>query len=520
MDGDLYTGVEVNYMKVFIYLRKSRKDIEEERKQGDSYDTLSRHRQALISLIKREGYDLARSPFEEVVSGESVIERPEMQKLLKCVEEGDVDGVVVMDLDRLGRGDMFDQGLIDRAFRYSGTLLITPSEIYDPNSQEWELVFGIKSLVARGELKAITRRMQGGRRASAKEGKSISKKPPYGYMRDENLILHPDPDTSWVIEKIFKMSVSGSGRTAISNELDKLGITPPNPERECWSQSMISSILQNEVYCGDIVWGKISYRKRHGKYERRRVDKSDWVIKKDAHVPIVSRDLWEKANRAYSSRNRPPSTNLDKKLANPLAGILRCGICGMSMLNTPRAGRRSSMLRCGNPLCKGLQKSSYLDIVEAKILKQLNDLVNQMDVKPEQNLKEDVLPIKRKVIEKKKKELEVYQTQKSNLHDLLERGVYDIDTFMERQDVLLEKIKDAEELIDTLEKEIELELLQQKGINEYVPAIRNVLEAYHHASEAELKNRLLKSVIEKATYIRKKEWNKEGEFELRLYPRI
>ncbi len=507
-------------MKVFIYLRKSRKDIEEERKRGDTYDTLSRHRETLMALIKNEQYDLAWEPFEEVVSGESITERPQMQELLRRVEKGDVDAVVIMDLDRLGRGDMLDQGMIDRAFRYSDTLLITPTETYDPGSQEWELVFGIKSLVARGELKAITRRMQGGRRHSAKEGKSISKKPPYGYTRDENLILHPDNETSWVVKKIFDMVASGSGRQAVSNELDKLGISPPNPEREYWSPSMITSIIKNEVYKGDIVWGKFSYKKRHGKYEKSRVEQKDWVIKTAAHEAIVSSELWEKANISHSGRNRAPSTNLDKKLTNPLAGVLRCAECDRSMLNTPRAQRRSSMLRCANPACRGIQKSSYLDIVEERLLKSLEGYASYYKTNTPIDEKENTIQIKEKVIMAKKKELDVLSKQKSNLHDFLEKGVYDIDTFLERQNVLLEKIKDVESIIEELQKEIDKEKMQNKNITEFIPAVRRVLEAYHHTDDIDKKNRLLKSVLEKATYRRKKEWVKQGEFEIHLFPRI
>ncbi|MGE6717874.1 recombinase family protein [Peribacillus frigoritolerans] len=506
-----------DYMNVFIYLRKSRKDIEEERKRGDTYDTLSRHRQTLLALIKREQFDLAREPFEEVVSGESITERPRMLEMLKCIENGEADAVVVMDLDRLGRGDMLDQGMIDRAFRYSGTLLITPTETYDPNSQEWELVFGIKSLVARGELKAITRRMQGGRRHSAKEGKSISKKPPYGFTRDENLILHPDPNTDWVVKKIFDMVANGSGRQAVSNELDKLGIAPPNPEREYWSPSMVTSIVKNEVYKGDIIWGKFNYKKRHGKYEKSRVDKKDWIIKTDAHEAIVSSELWEKANASHSSRNRPPSTNLDKKLSNPLAGILKCALCDRSMLNIPRVNRRSSMLRCVNPACKGMQKSSYLDVVELSIIQALDDYVKRLEIDSPVEDKEDVVLIKEKAVQKKQKELAGLIKQKNSLHDFLEKGIYDINTFLERQEVLLEKIKDVESVIKELQKDINKEKMQNRNVKETIPAIRGVIEAYNHTEDVEKKNRLLKSVLEKATYRRQKDWEK---FEILLYPRI
>jgi DNA invertase Pin-like site-specific DNA recombinase len=503
-------------MNVYIYLRKSRKDIEEESKHG--YDTLRRHREQLLALIKREGYNLAHKPFEEIVSGETIIERPQMQELLRRVENGDVDGVVVMDLDRLGRGDMLDQGLIDRAFRYSETLLITPSVTYDPTSEEWELIFGIKSLVGRGELKAITRRLQGGRKKSVTEGKSISKTPPYGYLRDENLILYPDPDREWIIKKIFEMSVHGQGRQYIAHELDKLGIDPPNNKRTNWSPSMITAILKNEVYKGDIVWGKFKHIKRHGKYSRRRTQPDEWIVKENAHTAIVSDELWNKANEAHSLRNRNTSVNIDKGLSNPLAGILMCANCGRSMLNTPRKNRRSSMLRCPNPACN-VQRSSYLDIVEERLLFGLEDLVSRYKDAPVTKKKSEI-PLKLKVIDKKETEKNELQEQKNSLHDYLEKRVYTIETFLERQNILVGKIEKVEKEIEGLKQEIKQEESQQKKVNEFLPTLIKVLDAYHHTEDIQKKNLLLKSVLFKVTYLRKKEWKLQDEFELQLYPKI
>ncbi|MCU0094335.1 recombinase family protein [Bacillus sp. OR9] len=160
---------------------------------GQHYDTLERHRTQLLELAHKEHHNII-DIFEEVVSGEYISERPMMQKLLREVESGIADAVLVMDLDRLGRGDMVDQGTIYRVFCYSETFIITPTEIINPNDENQELTFSIKSLIAREELKTIVKRMQRGRRASAKEGKSISRVPAYGYLRDNNLKLYPDPE--------------------------------------------------------------------------------------------------------------------------------------------------------------------------------------------------------------------------------------------------------------------------------------------------------------------------------------
>ncbi|UFU00332.1 recombinase family protein [Radiobacillus kanasensis] len=505
-----------------IYLRKSRLDIEEEKKaakEGREYDTLSRHRKQLLSVAKKENHNI-QEIHDEVVSGEFISERPKIQNLLRRVEAGLIEAVLVVDLDRLGRGDMLDQGLLDRAFRYSGTKIITPTEYYDPEDESWELVFGVKSLVARQELKAITRRLQNGRRNSVSEGKSISKKPPYGYLRDEHLKLYPDPDTAWAVKKMFQMMKEGHGRKAVSAELDKLGVSPPTKNNN-WSSTTITAIIRNEVYLGHMIWGKVRYQKKNGRYNRKKVPESEWVIHRNAHEPIVSQELWDAANTAHSGRFRP-STVVTKKLSNPLAGIVKCDVCGYVMRNQPRKDRPNSLLRCAQPSCKGVQKGSLLKLVEKRILESLEEYINQFEIKeePKTEFQESDISLKERAINKKEKEIDELNTQKNNLHDLLERGVYDIDTFVERQQVIVERIKKIQDEVDALKRDIHNESLKRKNVHEFVPKVKKVLDAYHQTDDIEKKNRLLKSILEKATYLRKKDWNKQDQFQIQLYPKI
>lgn len=509
-------------LDIDVYLRKSRKDIEEEKtaaNDGVDYDTLSKHRKQLFAIAKKEDHNILEI-HEEVVSGEFISERPKIQQLIRRLEAGLVEAVLVMDLDRLGRGDMLDQGLLDRAFRYSGTKIITPTEYYDPGDESWELVFGVKSLVARQELKAITRRLQTGRRNSVSEGKSVSKKPPYGYLRDEKLRLYPDPDTAWVVKKMFEMMKAGHGRQTIAQELDKLGVSPP--EKNTWAPSTITAIIKNEVYLGHMIWGKVKYQKRNGSYARKKMPKSEWIIKENAHEPLVTQDLWEAANKAHTGRWRP-STVESKSLSNPLAGILQCEVCGYTMLYQPRKDRPSNMIRCNQSSCKGVQKGASLHLVEARILESLQEYVDHFEVHEETKKKTEntsVIPLKEKAIEKKKKEIAELNAQKNNLHDLLERGVYDIDTFVERQQNIVERIKKLQDEINTLQKEIHKEQIEEKNVHEFVPKVKSVLEAYRHTDDIEKKNRLLKTILDKATYLRKTDWTKRDQFQIQLFPKI
>lgn len=163
-----------------IYLRKSRKDRELE--QLGEAETLARHEKALMELAKRNNLDIS-DIYREVVSGETIEARPEMQKLLKAVEGGTYKGVLVMEVERLARGNTKDQGIVAETFHFSNTLIITPSKTYDPSNEFDEEYFEFGLFMSRREYKTINRRIQRGRIASVKEGKYIAGTAPLGYDR-------------------------------------------------------------------------------------------------------------------------------------------------------------------------------------------------------------------------------------------------------------------------------------------------------------------------------------------------
>jgi site-specific DNA recombinase len=513
-------NVLLSNLDAYIYLRKSRKDLEEEKRQaeqGIQYDTLDRHRSQLLELAKIKQVRV-QGVFEEVVSGEYISERPEMQRMLREIENGAADAVLCMDLDRLGRGDMVDQGTIYRIFKNSETIIVTPTEIIDPQDENQELTFSIKSLIAREELKTIVKRMQRGRRQSAKEGKSITRKPPFGYLRDENLKLYPDPDTKWVVETIFQMAAGKYGRRMIAEELDRLRIKPP--EKTNWEPSTVIAIIRNEAYIGNIIWGKVKNTKIDGKYKSKKIEREHWQIHEAAHEPIISKDLFDQANEAIKGRFRP-HVKKDSGLTNPLAGLLYCENCGKAMVLQPRPNRPNHSIRCYNHLCKNIQKGAGFNLVEERILSTLENLINQFELPEKVQRKiNTTIKSKEKVLESIEKEKMEVEEQNNNIHELLEKKVYDIETFIQRQQILKEKINGLNRKLEEIREEINLEKQQQHAHANFIPKIKGVLEAYHSTDEAEKKNRLLKSVIEKAIYLRKKEWNKHDQFEIKLYTKI
>ena len=266
----------------FAYLRKSRADREAEA-HGEG-ETLLRHKQMLQELASKLGITISKF-YQEIVSGETIQDRPIVQTLLQDINTGICDGVLVMEVERLARGDTHDQGTIAKYFKFSDTLIITPMKIYDPGNEYDEEYFEFSLFMSRREFKTINRRIQQGRIASVQEGKWIASTAPYGYQRikidnDKGYTLQIIPEQADIVRLIFHLYLYGEqqadgsykrlGRQLICKKLDNMGISPASSTH--WSPSTLKDMLQNPVYIGKVCWGKNTEKKNYGK----------WIYKKNS----------------------------------------------------------------------------------------------------------------------------------------------------------------------------------------------------------------------------------------------
>lgn len=499
-----------------FYLRKSREDQEAEaRGEGE---TLAKHRRALVKLAKEYDVNITKI-FEEVVSGESVIHRPQMLELLKEIEAGNWKSVFCMDVDRLGRGGMRDQGLILDTFKTADTLIVTPRKVYNLNDEFDEEYTEFEAFMARKELKIITRRLQSGRRRSSEEGNFLGPHPPYGYSiaqdgRRRYLVKNPE-QAEWV-DLIFSLYRDQYGAKKVANHLNSLGAR--SYTGIAWTGASILSLLKNPVYAGIIVWGKKKEIKSSKSGQKRSIvsqPRSEQLWTYDAHEPYITLDEYEEVQNIIKGKSHPPYF---KSLTNPLAGLIKCADCGSSMVYRPY-GNRFPHIVCHNTHCQN--KSARFEFVEDELLCTLRSWLDEYKsaLKPKSGKKiSSAVPVKEKALLKRQNALADLKKQKNNLHDLLERGVYDSETFIERSRAVAARIAEASEQIEEIKKSIAEEKRRAKAKFDIIPRIERVLKTYNKVKDAEQKNRLLKSIIDYAVY--KKEKSQKGRnFSLVLFPR-
>ena len=512
-----------------IYLRKSRKDRDLELQTGQ-FDTLQRHRDALLALAKKRGYSIAHI-YEEVVSGDSIAERPEMQKLLAAVETGAFEGVLVMEVPRLARGNTRDQGVVSETFQYSGTKIITPDKIYDPADEADEEYFEFGLFMSRREYKAINRRLQRGRMASLEEGKYIAGTAPYGYRRvriphQKGCTLEPS-ETADVVKEIFRLYTEGDpqpdgssqpiGSYGIANLLNARGI--PSPGGVKWTASAVRDILKNPTYAGYIRW---SYRPD----KKQMVDgalvvthpvNKDSVPRRGLHPPLVSEEVWTAAQAAMQTRAHPPIPG-GKRIANPLAGVLYCSICGRSLVQLPQGSHGAPMVMCPTAKCPTV--GSRRDAVETALMEALESWLNHYQIRLKES-SEDTASIQEAEasLVKARKQLASLEKQRSSLYDLLEQGVYSKEIFLERSRLLSGRTTEAERQAEALTQH--LASLRQADLlrHSLAPRIRNVLDVYASLENPAEQNALLKSVLDHVVYT-KTTGGKHSDLQLFVYPKV
>ena len=315
-----------------MYLRKSRAD--EEKERYAKYETLAIHEQELSTLARREGYHVAQI-YRELVSGETIAVRSEFQKIMDRIIDPECKGIIVHAVDRLGRGDPMEYGWILSTLRWTGTVIVTPGRVYDPTKADDIQQLKLQMFVSNIEFDHIRERLHRGSLSASERGSYLGSKPPYGFDKAVVNRVHTlveNDDEADVVRMIFSMAANGSNKGEIARHLNASGI--PTRHGKLWYASRVGAIVSNPVYKGFIRYG---YRRqqvvsRDGLTFVKKTKVSndgDYVYAKGVHDPIVSEEVWEKANK-NAFEGIPVRRNT--VIRNPLAGIIVCGKCGRALV--------------------------------------------------------------------------------------------------------------------------------------------------------------------------------------------
>ena len=477
-----------------MYLRKSRQDSPDESVE----EVLCKHEAILQEWARRElGHEIPEDCiYREVVSGESLSDRIEIRRLLSRIESPQVAGVVVVEPQRLSRGDLEDCGRLISTLQYTGTLVATPMMIYDMDSKMERRFFQDELMRGRDYLEYTKEILLRGRIAAIKRGCYISVVPPYGFdkvMVGKDHTLAPNDDAD-IVRMIFDLYVNQEKSFGqIASHLNSLEI--PAPLGGIWRYDTIRVILKNVHYIGKVSFNKIKKTTvmENGERVIKRLTQPDEevIIAEGKHPAIIDYALFQ---RAQERRANEPRKKREYVLQNVFSGLLFCKKCGKAMMRHPYKHTGARIECRTNPMC--YKTAKYIDVEYAVITAleqaELPQLRAQRD-----NKEGDAAAVQRRILDRLEKQMEEYRQQEERQYELLETGVYTQPLFERRNTVLRQRID-----------ECSFQLLQAKAnlpkridYDERILTLEQAIQMLKdHSIPVEQKNKFLKRIIRRIDY--------------------
>jgi len=371
-------------IKAVGYIRRSTDRQEESLKDQET---------AITKYAKENSFELLRFYRDDAIPGTFTYNRQGFQEMIETATNGkkDFDKILVWNIKRFSRGDGDEAGHYRYILREKGVEVIYITENLRGDDSD-DLVTGTKQWLARQESKDISLDVIRGMMGRISKGLS-SPGHPYGYYRqivdkdgkviqickrgeksrasneDCTRLIPGDPKEIKVVRRVFDMYVNrGMGYRLIARELNKEGIPSPfcvhKPrkytnshtnetriiDKPKWNLCAVEYILSNPVYIGDLVYNRTTKAKFHritrtnagyeaeyrGKITKTKTerykDKDRWFIVKDVIKPIVSRELFYKAQKTKQQRRSNKSFSGRATTSNYLwTSLIRCKHCGKSM---------------------------------------------------------------------------------------------------------------------------------------------------------------------------------------------
>lgn len=499
---------EIMADEILIYLRKSRSDdplltVDE---------VLQRHESILNDWTDRnlDKPIPQENRYREVVSGETIEDRPQIKELLKKIESPKIKAVLVVEVQRLSRGDLEDAGRLIKLLRYTNTLVITPQKTYDLRD-EYDRDFFERELKRGNEFLEYQKKiLERGRLKSVEEGNYIGSRPPYGYDRTTIIdgkkkcpTLKINEDEANIVRMIFDWYVNEDlGRARIAQRLDDMKIKPP--KGEYWSPSGLADLLANVHYIGKVKW---NWRKTVVVVDdgdivktRPKTNIGEFLVYEGKHPAIISDELFKQAQDKQGRNYRARKTTV---LQNPFAGLIKCK-CGRTMSlrtykNSDGTHKSPPRIVCDlNSRCQyGSCRLEELQVIVCQTLKEcIEDFEVRItgDDKNSAQLHENLI----KTLEKQLAEL---QAQELNLWEKYSKEDMPKHIFETLKEKVLKDIEDTTTALCTARDNMPDAVNYEDTLYTFKQALDTLQDVNAPATE---KNKLLKACIEVMEYEREK----------------
>lgn len=368
--------------KVAIYCRLSEEDRNKKSKNDDS-GSIQNQKLMLTEYAFDHHWEIYKIYSDDDYTG-SDRNRPAFKQMIEDAKSRKFDIVLCKTQSRFTRELEVVEAYIHNLFPLLGIRFVSIVDNIDTDVAGNKKTRQINGLINEWYLEDMSDSIKAALRTRMKAGFFIGSFPPYGYQKDPmqkgHLII--DEEAAEVVRMIFELYVGGMGRTSIARLLNERGIPSPGeyyrlhqikhnvPGKASvgyWKYYSVSHILENEVYIGNLVQGRTyhpTYKTKHSIPSK----KSNWIICKNTHEPIIDMDTWNMTRELWDRKSKP----CYKGDVNLFSGKLVCAKCGYNMgtaYNKHIRYYRCSNAKYGRNCCTGT--SIFEKTLEKAILNEI-----------------------------------------------------------------------------------------------------------------------------------------------------
>ncbi len=262
------------------------------------------------------------------VSGAAVLRTPEMQSLLKLIEDPEIDGVVVREFSRVMRPDNFGDFVLFQAFQDTGTMLYLPDGPIDLNSKTGKLVAGLRAIIAGNELSEIRERVWGAKEEKRRSGKlaqsSVVLPFGVGYEEGRGFFYRPEAEK---VREAFRRFLGGEHSYVTLSRM--VGVTPRG----------MHLIMRNPIWTGWRVIDKkrdlsasargVSAGGRQGDRPKIKRAPEEIIRIRVIEQPLISDGEFQRVQQIMDTKSRLHwRAHPESRHAFTYNGFLICSDCG------------------------------------------------------------------------------------------------------------------------------------------------------------------------------------------------
>ena len=311
--------------------------------QANSFESQQRYFRQYIE--RNPDWELYEIFADEGISGTNTKKRKEFNRMIACAKNGDFDLIITKEISRFARNTL-DSIYYTRDLKKHGVGVIFMNDNINTLDGDAELRLAIMSSIAQEESRKTSERVKWGQKRQMEQGVVFGRSM-LGYdVKGGKMYINEEG--ARIVRLIFhKFVKEGKGTHVIARELREEGIAPMRVKE--WQNTVILRVILNEKYCGDLVQKKTytpDFLSHEKKYNR---GQEEFVIIKDHHEPIVSRELFDEANRILDEKSLSQEGKAKHSSRYPFSGKIKCGCCGASYVaryKTRRDGSRYKAWRC------------------------------------------------------------------------------------------------------------------------------------------------------------------------------